>query len=129
MFLKYNLFGILWAILIFFLVLTPQSKITDTPLIGPFEFDNLAHAFVYAILVILLIIGFKKQYKYSFLKYHAIGYALAWSVSYSIVLEFFQIFTTDRHFELSDINSNLCGCFLGFIAFFIIYGKKFVMKQ
>lgn len=128
MFLKYNLFGITWALIILFLTLTSQSKITDSPLIGPFEFDNIAHAFVYAILVLLLILGFKKQFKYSYIKYHAIAFSLAYSASYSIVLEFLQIFTYDRNFEISDIISNLCGCFLGFITFLIIYGKKFVIK-
>jgi len=128
MFLRYNLFGILWAWAILVLTLSPKSALPPTPLWGDITFDKFAHAFVYSILVVLLIIGFKKQFTYSKLKYNAILYALAISIFYGIVLELLQIFAKDRYVEVDDISANITGCILGFICFFLIYGRKFVFK-
>ncbi|PCH67426.1 MAG: VanZ family protein [Bacteroidetes bacterium] len=118
----------MWAWAIMVLTLSPKTALPQIPLWGDITFDKFAHAFVYGILVVLLIIGFKKQFTYSQLKYNAILFALAISISYGIILELLQIFAKDRFVEVADITANFIGCILGFVFFFLIYGRKFVFK-
>ena len=74
MFLRYNLFTIIWAIVIFLLILMPGEKIPDTDAF--FSFDKIAHTVVFCILTFLMIIGFSKQFKYEKLKNTPVKYSV-----------------------------------------------------
>lgn len=123
MFFKYNLFALLWAILILFLSLLPSREIPELTwfeLIAP---DKAVHLFFYAILVILLIIGFYKQYTFRFLRINCFKTVLLIGVAYGVLIEFIQsqLVYNGRFFEVGDVIANVSGCFVGWGIFFLVY--------
>jgi VanZ family protein len=118
MFLKYNLFGISWSVLILILTLLPGSDMPKTDLLS---FDKIAHLGIFSVLVILLIIGFKKQYDFRFLKTNAEKAALGLALIYGVVIEVLQIFVPGRGFEWFDVLANAMGIGLGYGIFYFIY--------
>ncbi len=125
MFLRYNLFGIVWACVIFMLILMPGNNMPDTNIWSMLTFDKFAHFFVFAVLVFLLVIGFTKQHTYIWLKFNAVKSALAISIGYSLLLETGQSLVPDRTFDLVDMLANTIGCFLGSILFYFVYKFNF----
>jgi VanZ family protein len=125
MFFRYNLFGILWALIVLMLILMPGNNMPDTNIWSFLTFDKFAHFFVFALLVFLLIIGFAKQYTYTWLKFNAVKSALIAGISYSLLLEIGQALVPDRTFDLADMLANIIGCFLGSIVFYFVYKFNF----
>lgn len=121
MFLRYNLYTIIWACLILVLVLLPgqyMPKLNSGSLVSV---DKLAHVFIFCVLVLLMIVGFAKQSAYPILRNKAVGYALKISVAYALVLEVTQGLSTGRMVELYDGIANVVGCFLGYGLFYVLY--------
>lgn len=124
MFLKHNIYGILWALLILALCGLPGRDFPDLSFWKLLTFDKFAHAFVFAVQVLLLIVGFKKQRTFPLLKYVAVKASLAISLSYGALVELLQqLVFTDRTADLLDFIANSLGCFLGLLGFYLIYGK------
>lgn len=121
MFLKYNLFGIIWFLLILLLGLTPGESMPSTNVWDFLSFDKIAHFGVFAILCFLLILGFSKQYTFLFIRYHAVLLAIGISFFYSLVIELFQTMIPDRGLEFGDIVANSLGVFAGWFVFYLIY--------
>jgi VanZ family protein len=121
MFVRYNLFGIVWAIIIFMLILMPGHNMPDTNIWSFLTFDKFAHFFVFAVLVLLLIIGYTKQYTYTLLKFNAVKSALITGIGYSLILECGQALVPERTFDLADVLANTIGCFLGSLLFYFVY--------
>jgi VanZ family protein len=125
MFFKYNLIAILWALLILILTTLPGEDFPDLNFWSLLTFDKAAHMFVFAVLVLLLIIGFIKQYRFRQLRYIAVRTAFIIAVVYGALTELLQEFIfTDRNADLYDFIANVIGAVLGVIAFRLIYGKK-----
>jgi VanZ family protein len=123
MFLRHNLPGISWAVLILIVCSMPQGEF---PAALPFKhFDKTVHFFLYAFLSLFLIVGFKKQFEFRLLRKRAILYSFLFSFSYGLLIEMLQqfIFTT-RSFDVMDLVANFSGTIFGIFAFFIIYGKS-----
>jgi VanZ family protein len=127
MFFRYNLFTIIWALLILFLVLMPGKSMPETDIWDMLSFDKLAHMFVFAILTLLMIIGFTKQYTYRTFRFSPVKYALIFSISYGIILESIQMLAPDRALEIYDYMANTIGSFTGYGLFYIIYRKNFLV--
>jgi len=125
MFFRYNLFAIVWACVIFMLILMPGNNMPDTNIWSFLTFDKFAHFFVFAVLVFLLVIGFTKQHTYIWLKFNAVKSALAISIGYSLLLETGQSLVPDRTFDLVDMLANTIGCFLGSLLFYFVYKFNF----
>lgn len=125
MFFRYNLFGIVWALIILMLILMPGNNMPDTDIWSFFTFDKFAHFFVFAVLVFLLIIGYTKQYTYTWLKFNAVKSALITGIAYSVILECGQALVPQRTFDLVDLLANTVGCFLGSILFYFVYKFNF----
>ena len=124
MFLRFNLFTLLWAGVIFLLILMPGQQM---PEIGDiFSFDKLAHLGVFSILSFLMIIGFTKQYAFSGLKRNPVRYSLIISSAYASVLELGQSIIPDRYANFYDMTFNLAGVLLGYVLFLLIYKYSFV---
>ncbi|MGB3619559.1 MAG: VanZ family protein [Catalinimonas sp.] len=121
MFVRYNTFSLLWALLLLFLTLTPARNMPAFPTWEAFAFDKSAHLFVYAVLVLLTVVGFKKQHAYIRFRLRAVPYALLIAFVYGLVLEVIQSFIPSRHFEWYDLLANTAGCLLGALLFFFIY--------
>ncbi len=120
MFLRYNLLTILWAIFILFLVLLPGQHL---PELAPtlLSIDKLAHAFVFCVLVLLMIVGFIKQSAFTGLRNNAIRNSLKISVAYAFVLEITQSLSNGREVDVYDGVANIVGCLLGYGLFYVIY--------
>lgn len=124
MFLRFNLFTILWAAVIFLLILMPGQQM---PAIGDlFSFDKLAHLGVFCILSFLMIIGFTKQYAFEKLRQNPVKYSLIFSLTYASALELGQSLIPDRYANFYDLAFNIIGVALGYLFFLLIYKFSFV---
>jgi VanZ family protein len=123
MFLRYNLFSILWAILILVFTLMPGSQMPSVKFIV--GFDKLAHVFVFAIQSLLLIVGFLKQYTFRFFRGNAVFMAISLSVIYGTLIELIQSFIPGRGMELGDLFADLAGSLLGWGLFYVLYKMDF----
>jgi VanZ family protein len=123
MFFKYNLFAFLWALLILLLSLLPSKHIPEIEWWNIISIDKLVHVFFYMVLVILLFIGFYKQYSFRFLRLNCIKTVLIIGITYGIAIEFIQsqLVYNGRFFELGDVAANVSGCFVGWGIFFLVY--------
>lgn len=121
MFLRYNLFGIIWFLLILLLGLTPGESMPLTNVWDFLSFDKIAHFLVFAILCFLLILGFSKQYTFLFFRYNAILLAISISFGYGMAIELFQTLIPDRGLEFADMLANSLGVFAGWFVFYLIY--------
>jgi VanZ family protein len=122
-FLRYNLFAILWAVIIFLLILMPGQQVPE--LGNLFSFDKLAHLGVFAVLVFLLLIGFAKQHQFPRLRRYSVRYSMVISLMYAAVLELGQSIVPERYANFFDMAFILLGVLLGYLFFLIIYKLSF----
>lgn len=110
-----------WAIIILILVLLPGQQMPDLGGDYLLSIDKLAHGFVFCVLVLLMIIGFSKQFRYPGLRNNAVRYSLSLSIAYAITLEILQFLSTARMVEFFDATANIAGCISGWLFFLAIY--------
>jgi VanZ family protein len=121
-FLRQNISPFLWSIFILLLCLLPPS---DFPTVNIISFDKLVHVFLYMVLVFLTILNFKKQHFYRWLKYHSNKVAIVYGLFLGIITEFLQEnLGMGRTADVYDMIANAAGCGLGFLLFFLVYGKE-----
>lgn len=118
MFLRYNLFTFSWAIIVAILSIVAGGAKSN---IDVSFLDKIVHAFMYAVLCLLMIVGYTKQYTFRFLKFKPILWAIVFSCTYGIILEVIQHFIPDRSFDVMDMIANAAGSLIGLLAFYIIY--------
>lgn len=121
MFFRYNLFGIIWFLLISLMGLTPGESMPITNVWDFLSFDKIAHFFVFAVLCFLFILGFSKQYTFLFFRYNAVSLAVGSSILYGLLIEIGQTFIPERGLEVSDMIANSLGVFAGWFVFYLIY--------
>lgn len=123
MFFKHTFVAFLWALFILALCGLPGNGFPDLSFWQLLTFDKFAHAFVYAVLVVLLIVGFKKQRRFLALRYNAVKAAMLSSIAYGGIVEFLQqLIFIQRSGDLIDFFANTVGCVLGLFSFYLIYG-------
>ncbi|MEP7167846.1 MAG: VanZ family protein [Bacteroidota bacterium] len=114
MFLRHNIVGILWAVLIFILCVIPGSAIPHYRWTDLLSIDKAVHSFLFAVLTLLLIRGFKRQNDFSFLKTHLLIILFLFSVIYGGLLELMQNYClTDRSGSWFDLIADATGSVLG----------------
>lgn len=118
MFLKYNSFGIIWALTIAFLSLV---GVETTANISFMAIDKVIHLVMYAVLTLMFIVGFHKQYQIRVFKYNPLIWATSVTALYGVLLEFIQYFLPHRSFDYQDMFANVIGTFIGWLVFLIIY--------
>lgn len=121
MFLKYNVFGMLWALFILALTAAPGFAMPETVSWNLLSFDKFAHLMVFALLTLLLIIGFKKQYTFINFKNNAVLLALIISAVYGILIEIAQSLIPGRSIEFADLIADFGGAFAGWGIFYLVY--------
>jgi hypothetical protein len=121
MILRYNIFTIAWTIMILFLTLTPGHDMPDLSIWDLFSFDRFAHLFVFGVLVLLMTVGFTKQYSFLFLRFNAAKASFFISLLFSILIEFSQGVIPGRALEINDFIANATGCISGSLLFYLIY--------
>jgi len=121
MFFRYNLFGIIWIVIILLLGVTPGKSMPLTNLWDLLSFDKAAHFMVFSVLCFLLIIGFTKQYAYLFFRFNAVKLAVGFSFVFGLLIELCQGFIPGRGLEFWDMVANSLGAFSGMGIFYLIY--------
>lgn len=103
--------ALIWALIILILSTMPSVQLPES-FISP---DKFAHAFIYGILVILILHGLKKS---DILTKKNIWLTILISASYGCLMEIIQYaFFPGRFFEMGDNLANTIGCFLGWLIF------------
>ena len=122
MFLRHNILGIGWAVFILFLCGVPGSQFQNAHISNA---DKVIHAFLFAVLFLLLSIGFIKQRKFPVLRTNALTKVMIGSIAYGMLIEIMQgtIFI-GRSIELYDVLANTVGVLIGFGIFLAIYGRE-----
>ncbi|MCP2043231.1 VanZ family protein [Pontibacter sp. HSC-36F09] len=122
MILRYNFFTIIWAAVIMVLTLLPSSSMPSLSIWEIFSFDSFAHAFMFAVLTYLMVVGLKKQYTYMRVQLFAIRTAFFVSSMFGIAIELLQhFFVPGRQGDIVDVLSNTIGCIIGILLFKWIY--------
>lgn len=86
--------------------------------------DKVGHAVIYAILVILVLIGISKNRKEM---PNNVNFMLTvfFCSFYGVLMEIMQFtFFPGRYFEVLDIIANIIGSFIGLFAFKYFFNKK-----
>ena len=87
-----------------------------------FSFDSFAHAFLFAVLCFLMIVGLTKQFTFPKLRHFAIRASLLISSMFGIFIELMQhFFIYGRQGDIIDVVANTIGCLLGIVLFKLIY--------
>ena len=125
MFLRYNIAAILWAILIFILCILPGYAIPHYRWTDLLSIDKAVHAFLFAVLTLLLIRGFKRQTQFSFLTMHTLLVVFLFCAIYGGLLELVQNYClTDRKGSWFDLMANATGSILGIVLNNYLKKKK-----
>jgi glycopeptide antibiotics resistance protein len=125
MILRYNIFTIAWALLILVLTLTPGQSMPNLSIWDLLSFDSFAHFFVFCILVLLMTIGYTKQYTFLFLRFNAAKISLLVSFGFSLIIELLQSLVPGRFTDIYDVIANTAGCLSGSLVFYLIYKVRF----
>ncbi len=115
----------MWAAVILLTTLLPSSSMPPSLSIWDFlSFDTVAHAFMFAILTFLMIVGMSKQYTYTKLRHTAIRFSLITSALFGILIELVQhLAGAGRQGDIFDVISDTIGCFAGVLLFNFIYKR------
>jgi VanZ family protein len=116
--LRYNLFTIIWAVVI--LTLTLATGNTHSNIDQPY-LDKVIHGVMFGVLSFLMIVGLKKQHTSSILKLQAVRYTIIICCVYGVIIELIQFMIPGRSMELMDMAANAIGVLFGLFLFELIY--------
>jgi VanZ family protein len=128
--LKHQLPTIAWAIFILVLCTSSSGGFITQKLFG-IHTDKLGHAFIFAVLVYFLMLGFIKQWRFSFLLNKIRVISLIIAIIYAIIIELIQHYlTVDRMADYWDVVADIVGALLGLAMFHTVYGDlKFLDRD
>ncbi len=126
MFLKNNIFVIIWTIVILLLTIPPGGYFPKVPsFMDLFSPDKLIHFLIFGTLTILSIIAFGKQYLFNYIRYHKVWFAFIYSTTLGGITEILQgIMNWGRQASIYDFIANTIGCMLGIALYKKFYKKK-----
>lgn len=120
--LKYQSPALLWGLFILVLLLLPNEGIANPVLFLSIPADQVAHLVLFAVLGLLLYVGFIKYYRKRKTTSFLVLLTLSMGTIYGVLLEVLQwLFTQTRTFDLYDILFNVLGLLLSFPVFYLIY--------
>jgi VanZ family protein len=121
MFLKFNKFTLIWALVI--VILTQITGVKNSN-IETSATDKLAHVFMFAALCLSMIIGFSKQNDSIYLKFNAEKSSILICIFFGFLMELLQLLVPCRSFSWYDVLANSVGSALGVGVFYVIYKFK-----
>lgn len=126
MFLKYNIWGIIWIIIILIACSTPGEQLPPAPF---FNFDKLIHFFFYGMLQLLVLRGLLLQYQFKFIRKNYLIISFIFSSFYGILIEFLQGYVfRNRSLDTHDMIANVIGVALATIVWLLLFQKKMKRK-
>lgn len=99
----------------------PGQEVPKVDMWNFLSIDKLVHVILFAVLVLLMIVGLTKQSKYQIVRLFPVYFSLAISIAYAIFTELIQWFIPERQVELQDLIANTVGCLTGVGIFYLIY--------
>lgn len=118
MFLRHNLYGLLWALLILILSGIPGGDIPHVSFLELLNFDKVVHASIFFVLVILLIRGFSLQNTFLLLNKHPKFLSFLVCVVYGGLIEVMQgLIFEQRSADIYDFIADAFGSILGLLLF------------
>ena len=122
MFLKYNIWGIIWVLIILIACSTPGEKLPGAPFLN---FDKLIHFFFYGMLQLLLLRGLLLQYQFKFIQKNYLSISFIFSSFYGILIEILQGYVfRNRSLDTHDMIANVIGVILATIIWILLFRKK-----
>jgi VanZ family protein len=100
----------------------PKHRFFDIP-----YFDKWVHAFLFGIMALLFLLGFKRQTPRLYFSTKHYFVVLICSASYGVFIELVQhFFASNRYADVNDVLADLTGAILGCVLayFWLIKGKK-----
>tara|TARA_B100001758_G_C18262548_1_gene531860 strand:- start:240 stop:620 length:381 start_codon:yes stop_codon:yes gene_type:complete len=122
MFLRYNIFSIIFLVILLVGCLLPGSTLpkSDTQ-----NLDKVLHVLLFLCFTFCSLVGCVKQSQYPILHYFALKYVTIFSVLLTVLIELIQhFFIPRRGFELLDIGADMAGITLAIVLFFFVKGKE-----
>ncbi len=114
-----------WAVFILFMHGIPGSELIYKDPWRLFRFDKMAHMALFAIFVVTLNIGFRKQSHFRRPRIHARKFSVVVAIVYGGLLEFSQSHLFEKRCtDPIDFLADMIGAFGGLILFRLIYGKE-----
>ncbi|TRZ71416.1 MAG: hypothetical protein D4R97_06770 [Bacteroidetes bacterium] len=125
-FFHYHIPGILWIAVILVLTCIPGTLIPQVPLyLDLFQPDKLVHLFLFAVLVFLILLGLRNQWRDRLANRLAVLIALNIGVLLGGITELLQAthLVTGRQCSVYDFIADVAGCFLGW-GIFVFWKKR-----
>lgn len=83
--------------------------------------DKVAHFIMFIPFTFLMIVGFRKQTVYRLTRLYAVKKAIVIGISFGLLIEVIQFFLPYRGIEFVDIVADVCGVFMGYTFYWLIY--------
>jgi len=118
-FLKYNLWAILWGLVILILLCMPGKVFPRLPaFLDLFRPDKLVHFFIFGVYGALQTRGLWKQVSFERLRRHAVLYSVIWGSSLGTLTEILQRYWIPmRTGSVYDLIADVAGCLLGALIY------------
>jgi len=127
MFWKYNIWGIIWLLIIFIACATPGEQLPPSPFL---DFDKLVHVGIFGVLQFLLLRGFLLQNKFPSLRKNHFLFAVFISTDYGVLMEVLQGYVfRNRSFDEFDIMANLIGVAVATGLWLAVFKKRMKPKD
>ncbi|MFA4851953.1 MAG: VanZ family protein [Bacteroidales bacterium] len=124
MFLRYNLPGIVWSLIILILLGLPNNDLPDISFLNIPYFDKIVHIFLFLVFVFLLAYGFAKQNRFNILHQKFLLLSLLTGVIYGGLTEILQeVVFIERTSGFFDFIADVAGCLIGLLFFFFLKRK------
>lgn len=126
----FQLNSILWGAVILLLCGLGGNQFPSFTWDFSLSFDKIIHITFYAVLTLLITVGYYKQHIHSLKRRRAWLVAMLVGISYGIVVEWMQanVFF-ERSADFMDMIANTEGSILGVGLFYLIYGKAAIVQQ
>ena len=123
-FFRHMIWSFLWITIVGFMYAIPGQDLPSVSFWDVLNFDKAAHFLVFLILTITLIVGLKRQQRYSYFQRNGSIVAAIFGVVYGGILELMQGWVfLDRTSDLFDFFANSIGILVGMLFYRILYGK------
>ncbi len=125
-FFKYNLWGILWGLLIVLLTVLPGSAFPKLPtFMDLFQPDKLVHIFIFGIFFFLQGRGFLLQQQFTSLQKHALLITFIIGLTLGAATEIVQEYIVPmRDGNIYDFIADAAGCLLGWVVLYLFHRRK-----
>jgi len=119
------IWSFLWIIIVGFMYAIPGQDLPSISLWDVLNFDKAAHFLVFLILTITLIVGLRKQQRFSYFQRNGVNIAAVFALIYGGILELMQGWVfIERTSDWLDFLANTVGILFGMLFYRILYGKK-----